>query len=200
MRTQGRKFGVAAALAMALAPALTSARPDEDESALRLRGAYVLAGGGVTNFTHPGARDRVDPGGTWDVRLGIGQRFFAGGEFAYVGSAHSGGGLRSTVQSNGFEAVLRLQYPWERGRWFVEPFAFGGIGWIHFNRDGARDMALEDTVLPIGAGVTVGWDRFLVDARFTFRRAFDSEILRAPDGSKASLDTWALTAGVGYAF
>jgi hypothetical protein len=194
-----RKLTFAAALLAALAPAVAAAQPPKGAGGPRL-GSYFLAGGGVTEFSDADARDRLGTGGTWDARFGLRLRHFVGGEIAYVGSSFSAGALGSDLLTNGLEGVLRLQYPWERGRWLVEPFAFGGIGWTHFDRNGARDLELEDTVLPVGAGVTLGYGRFLLDTRFTFRHTFDEEILRAADGSEASLDSWALTAAIGYEF
>jgi hypothetical protein len=161
---------------------------------------YFLAGGGVAEFSDSDARDRIDTGGTWDFRAGLGLRRFVGGEVAYVGSSWTTGSLGGDLLTHGLEGVLRLQYPWERGHLLVEPFAFGGIGWTHFDLDGERGRESEDTVVPVGGGVTLGYKRLLLDTRLTYRHTFDEEILRAADGSETSLNSWAFTAAIGYEF
>jgi len=54
--------------------------------------------------------------------------------------------------------------------------------------------------VPVGAGVTLGHDRFLIDARFTYRQTFDDKLVAKPNGQNAGLESWATTLSVGYRF
>jgi hypothetical protein len=166
-------------------------------------GEYFLAGGGVTNYLDDTVRNRVDVGGAWDLRLGVGSRYFLGGEVAYVGSARNASGLGTKLVTNGAEGVLRLQYPYESGSWLLEPFAFGGIGWTHFNVNSAHVGQLDsDDVLevPFGGGIMLAYNRLLFDARFTYRQTFNESLIRASDGTAASLKSWGVVGSVGYEF
>lgn len=196
---------VAASLAAAV-PGIANAegsRPDGSRDLLTPFGEYVLLGGGVTDFTKDSAKDRFDAGGAWDVRLGIGSRYYVGAEVAYVGSLRSGIGSGPDLLTNGAEGVLRLQYPYATGKWLIEPFAFGGIGWNRLSlRDAAPGVKDSDDVgvVPFGAGLTVGYGRILFDARFTYRTSFDEDLPLAVNARPANLEQWAVGASVGYEF
>jgi hypothetical protein len=196
--------GVLAALAPVAAKAQSITESPESRELLSKYGEYFLIGGGVTNYLDHAVRSQVDTGGAWDVRLGIGSRYFVGGELAYVGSARNAGALGKNLFSNGVEGVLRLQYPFDQGRWRVTPFAFGGVGWNHFdiNRASAVAARTSDDVLvtPVGAGITVGSDRVIFDTRFTYRQTYNENLVQNADGSDASLKNWAVTASIGYEF
>lgn len=195
-------------LVLAAAPAVGSAQGGRGVGSgdlLTPYGEYILLGGGVTDFTKEAVKDRFDVGGAWDLRLGFGSRYYVGGELAYVGTSASGTGSASgsDLLSNGAEAVVRIQYPYDAGGWLVEPFAFGGIGWSHLSMSDAAP-GLKDTddigVVPFGAGVTVGRGRLLLDARFTYRTSFDEDLAFAPNQAPASLERWAVGASIGYEF
>jgi hypothetical protein len=100
--------------------------------------------------------------------------------------------------------VLRLQYPYATGTWLVEPFAFGGVGWTQFSLDDATGRTIGDSevvfTMPVGGGVTLGYNRLLLDTRFTYRPVFNENLIRESDGSAANLDNWAITASLGYRF
>ncbi len=168
-------------------------------------GEYFLLGGGATNFIDNAVKSSVDVGGTWDLRLGFGSRFFVGAEAAYVGSARNST-LGSSLVTNGLEGVIRVQYPYVTGDWLIEPFGFGGAGWTHLkiNSVALNTPALQDSddvfVIPLGGGLTVAYDHFLFDGRFTYRQTFNESLVRAADGTPASLKNWAVTASVGYEF
>lgn len=206
MRTATSRVSLIAALLLAIAPGVGSAqgwRAAESRGLLTAAGEYVLAGGGFTDFTSSAAKDRFRVGGTWDVRLGLGSRYWLGGELAYVGSSRNGDGFGSDLSSNGAEGVLRLQYPYALDRWLVEPFAFGGLGWSHLTMShaapglkGSDDYGL----VPFGAGVTAGYRNFLLDARFTYRATFGESLKLAANEGSANLDQWALGLSVGYEF
>jgi hypothetical protein len=195
-----------AGMLLASAPARGSAdEPASGAGGSRLTplGAYVLLGGGVTDFRDGGLRDRLDAGGSWDARLGVGSRFYVGGELGYTGSYRSFKGSDSHLLMNGAEAVVRLQAPLTSGTWLVEPFAFGGIGWNHLALRNAP-AGLKDSddigVVPFGAGVTLGYQRFLLDARFTYRSTFKDDVALAPGVSATDLSHWTVSAAVGVEF
>jgi hypothetical protein len=195
----------AAAILLAAAPSPGTAADGEGSPQGRLSGLgeYFLVGGGVSDFRDRALRDRLDTGGSWDARVGIGSRFYLGAEAAYVGSYRSFKGSASNLAMNGAEAIVRLQLPVASGAWLVEPFAFGGIGWDHLSvrqaPAGVNDSA-DIGVVPFGAGVTVGYGRFLVDARFTYRSTFNDQVGLAPGTTTTDLSHWTAGASVGLEF
>lgn len=206
MRAASSMFVFTAGLLLAAAPGIGSAqswRPTGPRDLATPFGEYVLLGGGVTDFAKDGTKDRFDTGGAWDVRLGIGNRYYVGVEAAYVGAALNANGSGSDLRMNGVEGVIRLQYPYSSGRWLVEPFAFGGLGYSHVTLSKAAP-GLKDSddvgVVPFGAGVTVAYDHFLVDARFTYRTSFNEDLVLAVNQPAANLERWSLGASVGFEF
>jgi hypothetical protein len=164
--------------------------------------SYFLLGGGVDAFTDSTAKNLWDTGGTWDLRLGGGNRSYLGTELAYVGALHPAKSGNLDLLANGAEAVVRLQAPYAAGSgWLVEPFAFGGIGWSYLSvRNAPSGVKDTDNIgqVPFGAGVTFGMNRFLVDARFTYRWTFNED-LGGPGGT-IRLHNWAVNAAIGYEF
>lgn len=205
MRAATSMITTFAAMLLAAAPAAGRADDTGGGASDRLAGlgAYALLGGGVTDFSDSAVRDRLDVGGGWDARVGVGNRFYVGGELGYVGSFRSFKGSDSDLALNGGEAIVRLQYPYASGAWLVEPFAFGGIGWNHLSirkaAPGVKDSA-DIGVVPFGGGVTVGYRRVLLDARFTYRSTFNDEVTLAPGTTTSDLSHWAVGASVGVAF
>jgi hypothetical protein len=207
MRAASWKFLVVTGL-LSAAPAIGSAEEDWRGSGSRdllsPLGEYVLLGGGVTDFRDSAVRDRFGTGATWDARLGIGSRFYVGGELAYVGSNRSGTGAGPDLTANGAEGVLRLQYPATAGSWLIEPFVFGGFGWSHLSLSHAPAAGLDSSddvgVVPFGGGITVGRGHFLLDARFTYRQNLDEDLRLAVNEGPAKLSQWAVGASVGYEF
>ncbi len=205
MRAARWKFVFIAGLLGAV-PEIGSAqdgRAAESRDLLTPLGEYVLLGGGVTDFTKSSVKDRFDVGGTWDLRLGIGSRFYVGAEAAYVGSALNADGSGSDLRMNGAEGVVRLQYPYVTGSWLIEPFAFGGLGWSRLSlRNAAPGVKDSDDVgvVPFGGGLTVGYNHFLFDARFTYRTSFNEDLALGVNESPANLDRWAVGASIGYEF
>lgn len=194
---------VAAAL-LAGAPGLAAAQGERGgENLLTPLGEYVLIGGGVTDFTDSAVKNRFDLGGAWDVRVGVGSRYYLGAEAAYVGSFRGGTNGANDVITNGAEGVIRAQYPYVRQGWLIEPFAFGGIGWSRLSvRDAPAGVEDKDDigVVPFGAGVTLGRGKLLFDARFTYRTSFAEDLAVAANGAKASFDQWAVNASIGAEF
>jgi hypothetical protein len=198
------KFALVAALAVASVPGIAAADDYAGSRPYTPVGAYFLAGGGVTNFAEQSLRDSFKVGGTWDLRVGIGSRFFLGGELGYVGSARGADAGGFNLLSNGGEALVRVQYPYTTGGWLIEPFAFGGIGLTGLKLlDAPAGMKDSDTIgtVPFGAGLTAGYRGLLLDARFAYRPTFsDKDLPLARNGSQDGLQNWAVTASIGYGF
>ncbi len=193
---------VVLAVLLSVAPALGYAQADGEVHGMTY-GGYLLVGAGVTDFSKKIERDAYKTGWTWDARLGIGNRHYAGAEVGYVGALWKGEGSNLDLLANGVEGVIRVQYPWISGATLVEPFVFGGIGWSHLSLRNAPTGATNTTdnigVVPFGAGVTFGMSRLLVDVRFTYRPTFNVDF-RSSGGGTADLKTWAVNAAIGWAF
>jgi len=207
MHAARSRFAFIAGLALAAVPGIGSAegwRASGSSDLLTPLGEYALVGGGVADFTEGAVKDRFGTGGTWDVRLGLGSRYYLGAELGYVGSRRSGTGSGPDLTANGAEGVLRVQYPYATGNWLIEPFVFGGIGWSHLALGHAAAAGLKSSddvgVVPFGGGITFGFGRVLLDARFTYRANFDEDLKLAANEGPAKLSQWAVGASVGYEF
>jgi hypothetical protein len=206
MKASISMFDVVVGLLLATVPAIGSAQDSGGTGATGLLtpyGEYALIGGGATGFTKSPLKDRLDVGGAWDVRLGFASRTFVGAEVAYVGSVSPGKLSGPDLLANGAEGVVRVQYPWASAKWLVEPFTFGGIGWSHLalrNAPGGVGNDDDIGVVPFGGGVTIGYGRLLVDARFTYRTSFSEDKAFGATGAKPDYQRWAVDAFVGYEF
>jgi hypothetical protein len=166
-------------------------------------GTSLQLGGGVTNFTSQATRNFTNVGGYWDARAVIGTRSVVGMELAYVGNAMDirspGLDTGAFLAGNGAEALVRVQGPFTTYNGvLVEPFAFGGIGWTHYNvvNDDFNVSAVKESddvgTVPFGAGLAVGYRGLMLDARFTYRQAFDDELFPVVSESGLSdLQSWA---------
>ncbi len=207
MHAATSKLALVTATLLAWIPAIGSAAgwstAESPHHLITPLGEYVLAGGGVNDFVKSEVKDNFDLGGTWNLRLGIGSRSFVGAEVAYVGSMRSAKASNNDVTTHGAEGVLRLQYPYVMGAWLVEPFAFGGIGWTRLSVDNAPP-GVEDTddigVVPFGAGVTLGYGRLLLDARFSYNATFKEDLALSTTGTKGDFQSWAVIGSLGYEF
>ena len=167
-------------------------------------------GGGVTGFTRQETRDKFGAGAYWDARAIFGTRSYLGAELAYVGSARkaAASGLTGTPQllGNGAEAALRANLPLDLGAMRLTPFAFGGVGWTHYqmvNETGNASIIKDKAnalTLPFGAGLSATYDHFVLDARFTYRPMFDDKLVNVKTGSRdhADLQNWAAGLTLGY--
>lgn len=187
---------------------------DEDEPTTVI-GVAVTAGGGVTDFVEEGVRDTTGVGGMWDVRVVIGTRTFLAFEAAYTGSASM---LESrlpldedaTLIGTGLEGAVRVNaLPGEP----LTPYAFAGIGWKRYDVSGdafqMADTGIDDrddlVEVPLGVGGAYRYESFVADARFTYRLTFEEDLvaerpLDEADEAALALDTWAVSARVGYEF
>lgn len=171
-------------------------------------GIAVALGGGVEGFTDDTARTLTNDGGSWNLRVAVGTRSPIGFEAAYIGSAQSidalgldndailvGNGVEGKVRVNLLDAV-------------VQPFAFGGVGWRHYNltREDFNTSAISESddvlEIPLGAGIATKWQGFMFDARAEYRFATEENLMPSlnDEGGDASLHRWGINANVGIAF
>lgn len=174
-------------------------------------GVSVQAGGGVTAFAREAARETTNVGGIWEVRAALGTRRLVGLEAAYVGSARglavSGLAPGAALVGHGAEGALRINMPFINYGTLVEPFVFGGLGWTWYSliNEGANTSGIADYdnvgVVPVGAGLTIGYRGFIAEARFTYRMTFEDEALmpRTVPGS-GNLGNWGIGLTAGYEF
>lgn len=179
-------------------------------------GASVLVGGGVTNFTQSNLTDSTSVGGYWDVRGSLGTRSILGLEAAYHGNSRDiqAIGLRDEtfLVGNGLEGAIRVNAPltFEQNNLdvLVEPFAFGGVGWTRYNlfNEGTNTSSVLDQddvfVVPLGLGIAGSVEGVMLDARFTYRPAFGSDLVGSATGAfeTDSLSDWSLGANLGFEF
>jgi Outer membrane protein beta-barrel domain len=197
------------AIALLLGFAAT-ARADEPKlKLLSPFGESISLGGGVTNFLADATRDATNVGGYWDVRATFGTRSYLGGEAAYVGAAQNVRALgldnSAYLTQNGIEGAVRVNLPIQTGRLLLEPFALGGIGWAHYDIQNASfntsSMKGSDDVLtvPVGCGFALGYEHMIIDGRFTYRPAFNDELMTSGN-SGAGLQTWSAGATIGFEY
>lgn len=211
----------AATLSLSLAaPVLAHADTPEPAVSERAAPAVSIApegmalslGGGVTGYTRSETRDALGTGGYWDLRAVYGTRSYLGAELAYIGTAReaAAGGLSQDafLMGNGFEATARANLPLEAGRLRVAPFVFGGVGWSWLqvgDRDSNDDWTSKEEAnaltIPFGAGVNLAYQRFTVEARFTYRPTFQQELkVLERGGDEPDLQNWSAGLTVGYEF
>lgn len=186
--------------------ALFSTGVDEivDDTPPSMVGISATVGGGPEGFISDNATAFTQVGGAWNVRIGLLSRFLITPELSYIGSAQdvSAVGLDgdAILLSNGGEAALRLNIL----PGVFQPYVFGGVGVRHYeivNADvNTSALADDDTIgiVPVGGGFTVRLDNFLLDARGTFRWAWDDDMLVLGPDEGLGMSTWSaeLRAGV----
>jgi hypothetical protein len=170
-------------------------------------GMAFLVGGGFEDFSNGTLRSMTGDGGYWNVRGVVGTRQIVGFEAAYVGDARSISGLglssNARLMSNGVEGALRLNLPLAQGPSLLEPFGFVGLGWAHYHVSGndaaTSAIATSDDVMtvPFGAGLELAYRGFMADARFTYRRTYDNDLL-GPGGG--NLNNWGVGAQIGFEY
>ena len=167
-------------------------------------GISASLGGGAEGFVEDVATDFTDVGGAWNVRFSFFSDFLLSPELAYIGSAQNiaAAGLDpdAFLLSNGGEANLRLNIL----PGVFQPYVFGGVGYRHYqiaNSDVNTSAIADDDnvgIVPVGGGFIVRADRFLLDARGTFRWAFEDEMLVLGPDDGLGMSTWSaeLRAGI----
>jgi hypothetical protein len=170
-------------------------------------GTGILVGGGYEEFTNNTMQNMTGTAGMWTARVLAGTRHFVGMEAAYLGNARSIDALglqtNANLISNGVEGNARVNVPVVMRRaQLLEPFAFVGIGWQHYQVTNTTtftaDLARTDDVMavPVGGGLEYAIGRFMADARFTYRATYYNDLLRAG----ANLNSWGLATQVGFSF
>ena len=209
-------IGLIAVVLLAAEAALADPRPGPEITAgarapITDIGIAVGLGGGVTNYAHSDMMNATNVGAAYEARVTVGTRLFVAGEIAYVGSrralTESVTGVRDGhIFSHGIEGDARLQYPLYTGGWMIEPFAFGGLGWTHYGVDAPVNnssvLANSDDVftVPFGGGLAAGWKQLYLEGRFTYRQAFNEDLLKNASGNSVPLSNWTAGALVGYEF
>jgi hypothetical protein len=164
-------------------------------------------GGGVATFSRSALRNVADAGPYWDVRAAFGANRIFGVEAAYLGAAHSIPG--AFLVRNGLEGTVRLNAPVVRGPVVAVPFALAGLGWSRFqiaDGDGDGDALQlsgenDVAVLPVGAGIAIGYDRALLDLRFAYRFTFQDAILdNGRSREDGQLESYTVGAQLGFVF
>jgi hypothetical protein len=216
MRTKEMIAGAALAVASAATPALAEGNAGATEQQVSgslasvpvaPSGLAFQLGGGVTAFSKQDARDRFGTGGYWDLRAVLGTESFIGAELAYMGSARkvnaTGLTADASLLGDGAEAAARLNLPLHAGGLRVEPFVFGGVGWTYYNlvngdpgSSGIKDNA-NAFVVPFGGGLSLAYQHFTLDARFTYRSVFDDDLVKTGN-DRLDLQNWAAGLTVGY--
>jgi outer membrane protein OmpA-like peptidoglycan-associated protein len=170
-------------------------------------GIEALVGGGAVGFIDSAARNTVNTGGSWDVRLTFGSRLPIAIEGAYVGSAQSiealGLSTNSRLIGNGVEGDLRLNFT----NYMVQPYIFGGAGWTHYqitnSATNTSSVLSSDDVgtVPLGAGISIRPAKgFLVDVRGTYRAVFDDTMFDRITNSNNSMQNWSALGRLGFEF
>jgi hypothetical protein len=196
-------------------------RAQSYESVDSLYGYQVSAGGGVVDFFGNAASHLTKIGGFWDVCLLVGSDQIVGFEAAYTGTANNFNNVMAPFVGNtavigtSLEGNFRLQPPRaisEAFLYHLQPYAFIGAGWNNYTlTNPSRNMAavMESDnmfLLPWGAGAQVYvTTHFTIDGRYTFRNMFGENLLHTsaagvPGVPEQSMNQWAVSARLGYAF
>ena len=171
------------------------------------RAMSLTLGGGLTAFIDEQMRDFTDTGGSWEGRVTIGTRQRLAVEASYLGSVQSVDSLGldedALLISNGVGGALRLNVltgPYQ-------PYLVAGAAWRRYdvvNEDfNTSSMNGEDDVLetPLGVGLSLRFDRFILDGRGVYRRVFYDDLIQSTVGQEdAELDTWTANLMGGFEF
>jgi hypothetical protein len=150
---------------------------------------HLQANGGVAQWSRDLA---TDAGPAYGVIAGYFPATFIGIEGQYLGATNSTS-LANTVlfdhvTTNGLLGDVRVGVPF-----VVEPFVFGGLGWMHFNVTGPATSRTDDSlVFPVGGGLEAHLgSSWLIGARFTYN------FVNSGVANKANSDLWTATANIG---
>lgn len=168
-------------------------------------------GGGLSEFSLGQMRSEAARGPYWDLRGVIGLRRLISFEAALVGAAYPMAGERygtgATLVRNGFEAGPRLNIPVEEKAGLILLYGMAGLGWSNYRvvggtMPGAMVSTDNAATLPLAAGITFGYERFLVDVRLGYRLTFRDELLTTGGSPSAEnrLRDYSVGAQLGYEF
>jgi hypothetical protein len=198
--------------AVSAIPAL-AVKPDDDD-ATHDRGfpaSSIQLGGGLSEFSRGQMRSEAGRGPYWDLRGVLGLRRLVSFEAALVGAAYPMAsdryGSGATLLRNGFEAGPRINIPVEDKAGLILLYGSAGLGWSNYrvvggDMPGAMVSSDYAATLPLAAGITFGYQRFLVDVRLGYRLTFQDELLTstASPGGESRLRDYSVGAQVGYEF
>jgi hypothetical protein len=183
-------------------------------------GLGLAVGGGVMGFVDSDTQGFTDAGGSWEARLTFGTRSPVALEAAYVGSAQNIEALGldedAFLLGTTLEGAARVNILRD---FAVQPYLFGGLGWTRYSisNESFNTSSIENSEnmghVPVGAGLGFrALGGLMVDVRGTFRAAFNddimgeqldeepSDVVPDPDDTRAELDSWNLTAKLGWEF
>jgi hypothetical protein len=189
------------------------ARPDDVTTDRGFPASALQVGGGVSEFSLGQMRSEATRGPYWDVRGVIGLRRLIAFEAAVVGAAYPMAGARygqdAILLRNGFEAGPRINIPVEEKAGLLLLYGTAGLGLSNYRvaRAATRNgMAASDyaATVPLAAGLTMGYERFLVDVRVGYRFTFRDQMAAPPPGddlrSENRLRDYSFGAQLGYEF
>jgi hypothetical protein len=142
-------------------------------------------GGGVSEFSLGQMRSQAARGPYWDLRGIIGLRRIIALEAAIVGAAYPMASARfgsdAVLVRNGIEAGPRVNLPLETEAGLLLLYGTAGLGFANFRlarADNRNGMSGDDyaATVPLAAGITMGYERFLVDVRLGYRFTFRDQM------------------------
>jgi hypothetical protein len=195
-------------------------REDEVTTDRGFPACALQLGGGVSEFSLGRMSALASRGPYWDLRGIIGLRRIVALEAAIVGAAYpmssSRFGPDALLVRNGIEAGPRLNLPVETRAGLLLLYGTAGLGFANFRlarADRRNGMAGDDYVatVPLAAGITMGYERFLVDVRLGYRFTFRDQMasntalsttMTPTDGGTTEnrLRDYSIGAQVGYEF
>jgi hypothetical protein len=180
-------------------------RNDEVHTDSGFPASALQLGGGVSEFSVGQMRSEAARGPYWDLRGIIGLRRLLSLEAALVGAAYPMAGDRygrdALLVRNGFEAGPRLNLPVEDKAGLILLYGSAGLGLSNYRLVRVADahgMTGSDyaATVPLAAGITLGYERFLVDVRLGYRFTFRDQM--ASSGPlAATATTSAMTTSAG---
>lgn len=191
---------------VAPAPTYTPVVVEDHRSVYDRYGIAVSLGGGVEGFTGDTLRNSTDPGGGWNVRLGVGLKSPLSLEAAYIGSAQNIDALglsgNALLVGNGAQADARLNLT---GGMAVQPFVFGGAAWKRYQimneTANTSDLVDKDDVIefPLGVGIGARAAGLDLDLRGEYRIATEADLVSRTNPD-ARMDRFGVNASIGMAF
>jgi opacity protein-like surface antigen len=210
------RLATAVGVALAVLASSQIARAQHYEEVDSLYGLQLSAGAGVVDFSADAAAHLTKIGQLWDACLLVGTDQFVAFEASYTGTSNPFNQVmapfvpNTSVIGSSLEGDFRMQLP----RWLTpaQPYGFVGIGWNNFwltnpTHDPVAVSRTDNMVMfTFGGGVQGYLTRhFTLDARFTYRDFIGENLLHTsasgqPGVQAQSMNQWAFSARVGYAF
>jgi hypothetical protein len=171
--------------AVAAIPAVPVKRIDDGRTDRGFPASAVQVGGGMAEFSMGKMRSQTTRGPYWDLRGIIGLRRLLALEAAVVGAAYPMVGERygrdAMILRNGVEVGPRLNLPVEDKAGLLLLYGTVGLGLSNYRlvRASTAGMMVNDyaATVPLAAGITMGYARFLVDVRIGYRFTFRDQLL-----------------------